>query len=235
MQFIKKFKNFSFAILVTGFALSLMSVFNGCDENTVTPPTTSKSRTTITHASPNAPNVDILVGDNVIATNVAYPSTLPYTELNTGNNRIRIRPTGTTTAVIDETLFFEESKSYSIFAIDSVSKISALFLTDDLTAPGSGNAKVRFIHLSPNAPAVDVAVTGGSNLFPNYAFKEFSSFRAVGAGTYNLEVRLANQPVVVLSLPNITFESGKIYTIYARGFVGASGTQALGAGIINNN
>ena len=234
MLFIKKIKKFSFAILVTGFALSLMSVFNGCDENTVTPPT-SKSRTTITHASPNAPNVDILVGDNVIATNVAYPSTLPYTELNTGNNRIRIRPTGTTTAVIDATLFFEESKSYSIFAIDSVSKISALFLTDDLTAPGSGNANVRFIHLSPNAPAVDVAVTGGSTLFPDYEFKEFSSFRPVGAGTYNLEVRLANQPIVVLSLPNITFEAGKIYTVYARGFAGATGTQALGAGIINNN
>lgn len=72
-------------------------------------------------------------------------------------------------------------------------------------------------------------------MFPNIAFKQFYDFRAVGAGTYNLEVRLANQPVVVLSLPNITFESGKIYTIYAKGFVGASGTQALGAGIINNN
>lgn len=234
MHFIKKFKNFSFAILVTGFALSLMSVFNGCDENTVTPPTSSMSRTTITHASPNAPNVDILVGDNVIATNVAYPSSLPYTELNTGSNRIRIRATGTSNYVVDDTLFFEENKSYSVFAIDSVSKISTLFLTDNLTVPGNTYSNVRFVNLSPNSPSLDVAITGKSVVFPFYSFKESSTFRPVNADTVTLEVRLAGSPTPIYTLNNVIFENGKIYTIYARGFIGNSAIP-LGVSFIKHN
>lgn len=234
MEFIKKFKNFSFAILVTGFALSLMSVFNGCDENTVTPPTSSKSRTTITHASPNAPNVDILVGDNVIATNVAYPSSLPYTELNTGSNRIRIRTTGTSNYVVDDTLFFEENKSYSVFAVDSVSKISTLFLTDNLTLPGNTYSSVRFVNLSPNSPSLDVAITGKSVVFPFYSFKGFSTFRPVNADTVTLEVRLAGSPTPIYTLNNVIFENGKIYTIYARGFIGNSAIP-LGVSFIKHN
>lgn len=222
-------------IILTSFVITSFSFFAGCDEDTVTPPASNNPKTTVTHASPNAPNVDILVGDNVIASNVPYLSSLQYTELNTGNNRIRVNVTGTSTSVIDATLFFEEGKNYSIFAIDSVNKISALRVDDDLTVPGSGNAHVRFIHLSPNAPEVDIAVAGGDVLFPFYEFKEFSDFRPVTAGTYNLEVRLAGTTTVVLPLNNITFEQGKIYTVYARGFVGATGTQALGASIINNN
>jgi len=93
---------------------------------------------------------------------------------------------------------------------------------------------VRFVHLSPDAPAVDIAVTGGGVVFGDVAFREFLGFTPLDAGTYNLEVRLAGTPTVVLPLPGITLEAGKIYTVFARGFVGGSGAQALGAEIIVN-
>ncbi|MBX7043419.1 MAG: DUF4397 domain-containing protein [Ignavibacteria bacterium] len=224
-----------FAVLAT---LSIFTLsFTGCSDDETDPvsPTQAKSRTTVTHASPNAPAVDILVNDAVAATNVAYLSTLPYTELNAGNNRIRVNVAGTSTSVIDATLPFDENKNYSIFAVDSVNKISAIRLEDNLSAPASGKAHVRFIHLSPNAPAVDIAVTGGPVLFSNYVFKQASDFTPVDAGTYNLEVRLAGTSTVVLSLPGIQLDNGKIVTLYARGFVGATGTQQLGASRINNN
>jgi len=228
----------SYKVLVLAIlTFTSFSVFSGCsDDETVTPPpATVNPRTTVTHASPNAPNVDILVGETVVATNVPYLASLPYTSLNVGNSRIRVNVTGTSTTVIDATLPFADGANYSIFAIDSVNKISALRVDDNLTAPASGNSHVRFIHLSPNAPAVDIAVTGGPVLFSDYTFKEFSNFTPVTAGTYNLEVRLAGTPTVVLPLPNITLQNGKIYTVYARGFVGAAGTQQLGASIIANN
>ncbi|HMT12625.1 MAG TPA: DUF4397 domain-containing protein, partial [Ignavibacteria bacterium] len=62
-----------------------------------------------------------------------------------------------------------------------------------------------------------------------------SAFTAVDAGTYNLEVRLANTLTVVLPLNGVTLEAGKIYTVFARGFVGGSGIQQLNAQIIVNN
>ena len=39
----------------------------------------------------------------------------------------------------------------------------------------------------------------------------------------------------MLPLPGITLEAGKIYTVFAKGFVGGTGGQALGAQIIANN
>jgi hypothetical protein len=65
-------------------------------------------------------------------------------------------------------------------------------------------------------------------------FKEASAFTPLDAGTYNLQVRLAGSSTVVLEFPNIALTTGKIYTVFAKGLVAGSGTQALGAQIIVN-
>ncbi len=91
------------------------------------------------------------------------------------------------------------------------------------------------MHLSPNAPAVDIAVTGGPVVFANRTFKQSTAFTPLDAATYNLEVRLAGTTTVALPLPGVTLQAGKIYTVFAKGLVGGTGAQALGAQIIVNN
>ena len=39
---------------------------------------------------------------------------------------------------------------------------------------------------------------------------------------------------LALSVPGVTFTAGKIYTIFAKGFLSGTGAQALGAQIIVN-
>jgi hypothetical protein len=112
---------------------------------------------------------------------------------------------------------------------------------DDLTTPAAGKAHVRFFHFSPNAPAVDIAVTGGPVLFPNRSFNDQAAtasvvaFTPVDAGTYDLEVRVAGTNTVALAVPGVTLTAGKIYTVFAKGFLGGTGPQALGAQVIANN
>ncbi len=112
---------------------------------------------------------------------------------------------------------------------------------DDLTAPAAGKAHVRFFHFSANAPAVDIAVTGGAVLFANRSFNDqgtntaAANFTPLNAGSYNLQVRVAGTNTVVLSLPGVVLTEGKIYTVFAKGFLGGTGNQALGAQIIMNN
>ena len=226
-------KSLLILVLLCSFSISLI----GCksDDVTTNPVVVTQAKTMIVHASPNAPGVDALVDGSIVGTNLMYPNNTSYLTLNSGTRNIKVNVTGTATTVINANLAFETNKNYSIFAVDSVSKISAIFLTDDLTAPASGKSHVRFVHLSPNAPAVDVAVTGGPVLFSNYVFKQNSNFTPLDAGTYPLEVRLAGTPTVVLNLGSVTLQNGKIYTVFAKGFVGATGTQALGAQIIANN
>ena len=103
------------------------------------------------------------------------------------------------------------------------------------SAPAAGKAHVRFVHLSPNAPAVDVAVaSSGAVVFSNKSFKDATAFTPLDAGDYNLDVRVAGTSTVALVLPTITLEAGKIYTVFAKGFLGGAGAQALGAQIIVN-
>ncbi len=124
--------------------------------------TKSYAKVLVTHASPNAPGVDLLVDNSKQNTAaLSFPSNTGYLQVEAGTRNIKVNVSGTSTTVINADLALSNDQYYSVFAIDSVSKISALVLTDDLTAPASGKAHVRFVHLSPNAPAVDVAVTGG--------------------------------------------------------------------------
>ncbi len=219
-------------------ALSLFLTSCDKDDDNTMP---AQAQVMVVHASPNGPAVDVRVNNAVALSNVSFPSNSAYTAVNAGSTNIKVSPAGTTTYVIDATVNLEAQKNYSVFAIDSVSKIKAAVVTDDLTTPASGKSHVRFFHFSPNAPAVDIALTGGAVLFPNRSFNDQGTntaaiaFTPLDAGTYNLEVRLAGTNTVVLALPNVAIAAGKIYTVFAKGFVGGTGAQALGAQVIVNN
>jgi hypothetical protein len=228
-------------ILLHALTLMLLIGFlNSCskEDDVMTP---STARVMVVHASPNAPAVDVRVNNAVALSNVAFPANSTYTGINAGSTNIKVSPTGSTNYVIDATVDLKSNMNYSVFAIDSVAKIKAAIVMDDLTAPAAGKSHVRFFHFSPNAPAVDIAVTGGPLVFSNRMFNDqstnnqLSNFTPLDAGTYNLEVRLAGTNTVVLSLPNVMLSAGKIYTVFAKGFAGGMGMQALGAQIIVNN
>jgi hypothetical protein len=61
------------------------------------------------------------------------------------------------------------------------------------------------------------------------------NFTPLPAGTYTLDVRVASNNTSVLQVPNVTLQSGKIYTIFARGIAGATGAHSSGAKIILHN
>lgn len=218
-------------------ALTAVFSFSACSDDDDDAPTPAASgKLMIIHASPDAPGVDLLLdGTKLNSSDVMFTDNTAYVSAAAGTRVLKVNVAGTSTTALQASLPIVSNKNYSVFAIDSVSNLSGLFVEDNLATPASGKAHVRFIHLSPNAPAVDVAVTGGAVVFGNKIFKDFTAFTPLDANTYNLEVRLAGTSTVVLPLPGIALTAGKIYTVYAKGFVGGVGAQALGAEIIVNN
>lgn len=197
----------------------------------------------VVHASPNAPAVDLLVDNNKVNTSaLAYPGNTGYLDVTAGTRNIKVNAAGTSTTVINADLAFKQDSSYSVYAYDSLAKIKAFAVRDNLAAPASGKAHIRFFHLSPNAPAVTVGVLNGSTFTPVFSNRSFetaatatanAAFTPVDAGTYTFNVRLGdNTPV--LTVPNISLQSGKIYTVFAKGIVGSS-TSPLGAEVIVHN
>lgn len=225
-------KKFTVAAIMIG-ALAIA----GCgDDDNPASPQNSTARALVVHASPDAPGVDLLV-DNVVVNSqpLIFPSNTGYLSVDSGNRSIKVNAAGTNTTVINANLDLTADAAYTIFATGRLADIAPLVLQDNLAAPAAGKAHVRFVHLSPDAPAVDITLTDGTVVFDNQAFRGYTAFTPLDAGSYDLQVRLAGTPTVVLNLPGIAVADGKIYTVFARGLVGGSDEQALGAEIIVNN
>lgn len=218
------------------FLLATSILFVGCsdDDDNPTTPVAQNANVKVVHASPDAPGVDLLVDDNVAGSNLTFPNNTGYLEVEEGTRNIKVNVSGTSNTVIEADLPILGNKNYSVFAVDAVSNLTPLVIEDDLTAPASGNSHVRFIHLSPDAPAVDITLKDGTVVFGDYEFKESSDFTPLPAASYDLQVRLAGTSTVVLELPGISVMDGNIYTVFAKGFVGGTANQALGAEIIIN-
>lgn len=192
----------------------------------------------VVHASPDAPGVDLLINDTKVNTAaLTYPNNTDYLNVPSGTQNIKVNAAGTSNTVIEADLDLDPNMAYTIFAINTLDNIEPLVLEDDLTAPAANMAHVRFVHLSPDAPAVDVAVQGGPVLFSNRSFESATAFTPVAAGTYTLEVRPAGTMDVVLTVPDVELSNSGIYTIFAKGFLTppAGNMNELGAEIIVND
>lgn len=121
----------------------------------------------------------------------------------------------------------EAGQAYSLVVVGRVDRAQTLILQDDLSAPAEGQARMRFVHASPDAPAVDVQA-GGETLFSDVAFKNATDYMVVDAGTVDLTVQTAGDSETVLTIPDVVLNSGTVYTVYAIGLVeGQPELQAL--------
>lgn len=185
-------------------------------------------RVRVVHASPDAPAVDVLVDGQAAFTNAPFKGITNYATLAAGEHRVQVVPAGQTQpSVISATLTLDADKDYTVVAVGQLANIEPLVLVDNNSAPAAGKAHVRFVHASPDAPAVDIAVTGGPVLFSNVAFKGVGDYLPVDAGSYDLEVRVAGTDTVALSVPAVKLDAGTVYTIFAMGLAG--GQPALAA------
>ena len=168
----------------------------------------------VAHASPNAPRVDVYVDGMRAFANAPFTAITKYAALPAGKHHVQVFPAGakpTGKAAIDATLTLAPGKSYTVAAVGTLQQIAPLVLVDKNRLPAAGYAKIRVIHASPNAPAVDVAVTGGPVLIHGLKFGQASGYAKVKAGTYNLEVRPAGTMTAVLKLRNVHLMSRTVY------------------------
>ncbi|NOS90418.1 MAG: hypothetical protein HOP30_00705, partial [Cyclobacteriaceae bacterium] len=129
------------------------------------------------------------------------------------------------------------------------------------TAVTNNQSFIRFVHASPNAPGVFVrlvptssgstinlvtsaaqyvmSVAGGFN--PSVGSRSATAgFTTTSTGsaatTYNVEIHSnSGFTALVLSVPNVSFTPGKIYTIVAKGLLGKTGASGLAAVIVTHN
>jgi hypothetical protein len=172
------------------------------------------------HASPDAPNVDVYVNDRPVARGLGYKQFTPYLKLNTGLYNIKVFPAGTTANPVISTQFQVPSNSiYTVAAVGMLKDISLQAILEPLNQPRPGTSFIRFIHLSPNAPAVDVALRNGRDLFKDIQYREVSEYTTISPGVHAFQIKQAGTDNVVLTVPNIRLLPNKIFSIYAVGLL----------------
>lgn len=108
----------------------------------------------------------------------------------------------------------------TVAAVGTLSDIGLLAITDANEPKKAGKALIRFLHLSPNAPAVDITLPNGTVIFSDVSFKHITPYIDVTPMNYTLQVRVAGTSNVVLTVPNVNLVEEKYYTVYAIGLVG---------------
>jgi hypothetical protein len=183
----------------------------------------------ITHASPDAPAVDIWVNGQPAVTNLAFGEDTGLIALPAGSYDVAVTPAGSTDpvadAVIAATLPLEAGTAIDVIAVGYLAEISAQVYPIDLSPVTEGNARLQVLHASPDAPAVDILANGGA-LVEGLAFPDSSGYLEVPAGSYDVEVAVSGTSDIALDLPSVAFEAGQVYNVVAIGEV-AGGTLTV--------
>ena len=172
--------------------LAAMLMLSGCDddEDTVSRPDMGEgAELRVVHASPDAPNVDIYAEGvaSPLIRNLGYGEVSAYLDLDAGTYNIQIRSAGadSTSAPAYETgdLVIQDDVKITALAagllasMDDQDKFRVLPLIENFDDPGAGNAAVRIIHGSADAPTVAIDV--GNDGTPEIT--DFERFEDTGA------------------------------------------------------
>ncbi len=172
----------------------------------------------VIHASPGAPDVDVLLDGQPLLEGVTYGTASDYTAITPEEHRIQVVPMGQTAdaAVVDETLGAEPGQAYLVVVFGLLNDIGGAIYDVDLSEIEPGTARVRMLNLSPDAGDLDLLETGGDEWFGDVALGEASDYRDVAPGTYSADLR-GEDDRILQTVTDLTFEETQVYDVVALG------------------
>jgi hypothetical protein len=222
----EEMKSLTRRMAVLAIAAAPLTLAACSDDDSPTAASAGTAQVRVAHLSPDAPPVDVYVNGGRAVAGAAFTDVTGYLAVPAGPVNIRVTPAGATSpAVIDATVSLTDGGNYTVAATGLLAGIEPIVLEDDRGT--TGQAKVRFVHASPDAPAVDIAVTGGPVLFSNVSFRQATPYPQVAPSTYDLEARPAGSTAVALQVDGVTLRPGTNYTIFAIGLLSNGSLAAL--------
>lgn len=198
--------------------------YDPCDPYTLHLLSTAHVR--VLHASPDAPSVDVYVNGSKAVSNLSYKNFTEYLPLTAGTYHIEVYPAGQrSNPVVSRDITVSAQSIYTIAAIGKLNNIALYPIQEPRLDIQENRTNVRFVHLSPDAPAVDIRLPDGKNVFTNVRYKEITNYATVKPGTYTLDVFPTGTNQKVLHVPGIKLKANRFYTVYAVGLV--EGDQPL--------
>ncbi len=173
------------------------------------------------HAIPNAPAVDVYLNEDLVVEGLAYSKFTSYLTVEPGDYVVEIFPTGTGDMPLIRTeLSLPDKKIFTVAAIGLPTSSSLYPIEDPMIQLEKGKLGLRFGHLSPDAPPVDIQTDNGDILFNNVSYKQVTDYQILDPETYTVNVVPTGTNNSVLMVPNVKLRKNRFYSIYAIGLVG---------------
>jgi hypothetical protein len=174
----------------------------------------------VVHASPGAPEVDVLLDGQPLMEGIAYGTASDYMTITPESHRLQVVPTGqaANAAVVDETLDAVPGQAYVLAVFGLLNDIGGAIYDVDLSEIEPGNARVRLINFSPDAGPVDLLETGGDEWFGDVDLGEVSDYRDIAPGSYSADLR-GDEDRVLRTIPDLSFEETRVYDVIVLGQV----------------
>jgi hypothetical protein len=173
------------------------------------------------HAAPAVSQLDIYIDDTKLNATFDFKTYSGYLQVTpVGKKRVRFTPTGGTTAVIDTTVTFVDKKAYSLIIASKASGAArAVFTEDTGTLVSNQNTMIRFVHMSPDTPAVDVKFTDvNKTLCTGQSYLGASTYTEFESRGYTAEIRRSSDQVLLLTVALPIPSGGAFQSIYLLGY-----------------
>jgi hypothetical protein len=171
------------------------------------------------NAVPDEANLEVLVNGTSVSNNVAYGTTNGYQSVKPGSQQVVIEPSGSTSALVTQSISFPSGADTTVIASNFSSNISANVLTDDNSAPVSGNFKLRIVNSAPGLGPADVYIVAPltdlntvSPTITSLAFNSASGYQSLTGGSYEIVLTAAGQKFPAVDTGSLTFSSGQVRT-----------------------
>jgi hypothetical protein len=213
---------YAIGLLADGSIDAIVSVDRIAETTTTVDLTPATADVRVAHLVPGGPNVDVWVDGEKQLSGVPFEAISDYLPLSAATHAIRVVVANTTNDIFPEaTLTFLPNTASTVAATGLVSDIQPRVFEDSRASAPMNNSFARFVHTSPDAPRVDIAVVDGPVLFAGFGFGESSDYAQVAAGSYDLEVRVASEPAgrgaLVKTFNGVSLQSTASYSIFATG------------------
>ena len=225
--------NYSKKIIQVTCVMFAVISFSSCkDDKRIAPEISALS---IVNAAVGSPELNIKLDQNKVATDLfTYGKDISYINAYSGERKVSFYD-GTTENTSGK-ISLKNGKYYSLFLGGKWPSTELVLLNDSLTRPASGKSHIRFVNMSKDAGELNLGLTNGTTLINKKAYKAASNYIEVNGNTaYTFVIRNNTILTDTVSIPAINIESGRIYTIWAKGLKAETGNNSLGIAVIKNN
>jgi hypothetical protein len=148
----------------------------------------------LAHLSPDTPPADVALsavsvsGDVLNVPGVPYGTVSDFVQVPAGTYRATMSPVDGGPPVVADSIEVVAGQSVTVAAVGKREQLRGVVVSDDLSAPSEGKARVRLLQASVNTDSVDATVVGVGPLVQGAAFATGTNYAEVAAGTWRVEV-----------------------------------------------